>query len=305
MSKIQKINRKQYYNIDATISRDDIFAILDSVDSENEEDIENLMNDSDTEFVVVTEEEEEKINIDGNVTQEQGSILIPEANVHILSHSQDVDFNYNADDEVQIVGYLRNESPIVPEEDVENAKDAEVQLIASSETLAEKEIFILEANDNDLQHVNKKGQKKKSALNRNKPVDKKQSAKKKQPTSTEKPLEKKKPGKDTGPAENIEPSIKWSKRNTSGIAEPCNLEATFSHDVPENVTPFEIFQVVELDILVDLLVEQSNLYSHQCGRNFFTNDREMKAFIGVNYFMAINKLPNLQNYWDSDIFIGN
>ena len=39
--------------------------------------------------------------------------------------------------------------------------------------LAEKAIFILEANDNDLQHVNKKGQKKKSALNRNKPVDKK------------------------------------------------------------------------------------------------------------------------------------
>ena len=47
---------------------DDIFAILDSVDSENEEDIENLMNDSDTEFVVVTEEEEEKIILDGNVT---------------------------------------------------------------------------------------------------------------------------------------------------------------------------------------------------------------------------------------------
>ena len=163
MSKIQKINRKQYYNIDATTSSDDIFAILDSVDSENEEDIENLMNDSDTEFVVVTEEEEEKVILDGNVTQEQGSILIPEANVHILSHSQDVDFNYNADDEVQIVGYLRNESPIVLEEDVENAKDAGVQLIASSETLAEKAIFILKANDNDLQHVNKKGQKKKSA----------------------------------------------------------------------------------------------------------------------------------------------
>ena len=75
MSKIQKINRKQYYNIDATTSSDDIFAILYSVDRENEEDIENLMNDSGTEFVVVTEEEEEKIILDGNVTQEQGSIL--------------------------------------------------------------------------------------------------------------------------------------------------------------------------------------------------------------------------------------
>ena len=60
-----------------------------------------------------------------------------------------------------------------------------------------------------------------------------------------------------------------------------------------------------MDILVDLLVEQSNLYSQQCGWNNFMNDRELKAFIGVNYFMAINKLPNLQSYWDSDTFIGN
>ena len=60
---------------------------MDSVDSENEEDIENLMNDSHAEFVVVAKEEAEEIMLEGNVTQEEGSILILEANVHIFSHS--------------------------------------------------------------------------------------------------------------------------------------------------------------------------------------------------------------------------
>ena len=206
MSKIQKSKRKQYCNIDARTSTHDIFAILDSVDSENEEDIENLMNDSDTEFVVVDEEEEaEEIMLEGNVTQEEGSILIPEANVHILTHSQDIDFHSNSDDGVQIIGYVKNESPVVLEE---NAGDAEeVQLTGSSETQAEEAIFIPVENDHDLQHVsdvhqredpakmrgtkNKKEPKKKPALNRNKPVDKKQPGKKKQPAKTKQLVEKK------------------------------------------------------------------------------------------------------------------
>ena len=31
----------------------------------------------------------------------------------------------------------------------------------------------------------------------------------------------------------------------------------------------------------------------------------MKAFFGVNYMMALNQLPKLSLYWDSDVFIGN
>ena len=44
-------NRKKYFHIDSGTASDVIFAILDDVMSDDEEDIDNLMNDSDTEFI--------------------------------------------------------------------------------------------------------------------------------------------------------------------------------------------------------------------------------------------------------------
>ena len=45
---------KKYFNIER-LSSGDIFALLDSIENNNEGDIENIMNDSDTEFVVEDE----------------------------------------------------------------------------------------------------------------------------------------------------------------------------------------------------------------------------------------------------------
>ena len=56
---------------------------------------------------------------------------------------------------------------------------------------------------------------------------------------------------------------------------------------------------------MELLVLQSNLYSQQNGRNLVTNVKEMKASIGVNYFKAINPLPNIPLYWNGYHFIAN
>ena len=70
--------------------------------------------------------------------------------------------------------------------------------------------------------------------------------------------------------------------------------------------PFDVYKtVVDLDNLVKLIVMQSNLYAAQKGRNFLTDDKEIKAFLGVNYIMSINQLPTIQSYWESDPFIGN
>ena len=44
--------RKKYVRINRNTRREEIFALLDEVNSDHEEDIENLMNDSDTEFIV-------------------------------------------------------------------------------------------------------------------------------------------------------------------------------------------------------------------------------------------------------------
>ena len=51
-----------------------------------------------------------------------------------------------------------------------------------------------------------------------------------------------------------------------------------------------------LDELLELIVEQSNLYAHQNGRNFTVTKEELKAFLGINFIMTINKLPTIAEY---------
>ena len=78
------------------------------------------------------------------------------------------------------------------------------------------------------------------------------------------------------------------------------------HDLSEHFTPLNVFlRVTCLDILVDLLLSEKNLYAQESDRNIFTNSDEMKVFIGINYFMIINSLPCAFMYWDYNSFVGN
>ena len=52
-------------------------------------------------------------------------------------------------------------------------------------------------------------------------------------------------------------------------------------------------QVINLDVLIELLAQQSNLYSQQDRRNFLTNVEELKTFTGVNYIVPVNPLPSM------------
>ena len=74
----------------------------------------------------------------------------------------------------------------------------------------------------------------------------------------------------------------------------------------ETVYPIEIFSLVtDLEELLELIVIQSKLYAHQNGRNFTVTKEELKAFLGINFVMAINKLPTIAEYWRVDNLIGN
>ena len=74
----------------------------------------------------------------------------------------------------------------------------------------------------------------------------------------------------------------------------------------ETVCPIEIFSLVTgLDELLELIAEQPNLYAHQNGRIFTITREELKAFLGINFVMAINKLPTIPEYWRVDNLIGN
>ena len=74
--------RKKYARIDRNTRSEEIFAVLDEINSDQEEDIDNLMNDSETEFTV-----DENLDNDFDSDNEPLSVLIPEANIHVVKIS--------------------------------------------------------------------------------------------------------------------------------------------------------------------------------------------------------------------------
>ena len=73
MNNYQKI----HFDIDSDVSTDQVFTSLDAVWSNNEDEIDQLMNDFDTEFIA--SEEIELTDNPGNV-----SVLTLETNVHVV-----------------------------------------------------------------------------------------------------------------------------------------------------------------------------------------------------------------------------
>ena len=68
-------NRKKYVMINRETGSNDIFTMLDAIGSDNESDIDNLLEDSDTEYVA-----EEPVPADN---EDSHDVLTPEANIHI------------------------------------------------------------------------------------------------------------------------------------------------------------------------------------------------------------------------------
>ena len=85
----------------------------------------------------------------------------------------------------------------------------------------------------------------------------------------------------------------------------CNISVEVTHLSPDNHAPLDLFYVViNLNPLLKLLVNQSNLYGQQNGREFKANIDKMKAFLGINHVMTINKLPSIKIYWEWAQYIG-
>ena len=86
----------------------------------------------------------------------------------------------------------------------------------------------------------------------------------------------------------------------------CELEAKILLDLPVNASPLRAIEsTTRLNDLVSLICDQTNLYAEQNGRTFRTMPEEVRAFLGVNFMMAICKLSNIKCYWHADEYIGN
>ena len=70
-----KNKRKNFVKLDRKTGSDEIFVLLDEVNSDLEEDIGKLMNDSETEFVF-----EESLKNESDSDDEPLNLLVPEAN---------------------------------------------------------------------------------------------------------------------------------------------------------------------------------------------------------------------------------
>ena len=60
-----------------------------------------------------------------------------------------------------------------------------------------------------------------------------------------------------------------------------------------------------MNVLLEIIVMKANRYATQKGSNFETTEDEMKAFLGINFIMDINKLPSLEDYLSTDKCIRN
>ena len=70
-------SRKRYFHIDRNANSEQIYALLDDVETADKDDIDNLMNDSDTKFIA----EEEITQV---VRTKDTSLTTPQANLHVV-----------------------------------------------------------------------------------------------------------------------------------------------------------------------------------------------------------------------------
>ncbi|KAL4104080.1 hypothetical protein QTP88_019393 [Uroleucon formosanum] len=82
--------------------------------------------------------------------------------------------------------------------------------------------------------------------------------------------------------------------NTFNFNEPYGLNVFV--DTKSSLQNFEIF----FSDFYQHIVDQSNLYSQQCGKNLNLNVDELKAFLGILIIMGFNKLPSIRIYWSAD-----
>ena len=86
----------------------------------------------------------------------------------------------------------------------------------------------------------------------------------------------------------------WNKNVKVTRQEECHLVPEIHPNINKTVSPMEIFFLVTgHKELLELRVEQANIYVHQNGRSFTVTKEEQKAFLGIKFVMAVNKLPTI------------
>lgn len=90
--------------------------------------------------------------------------------------------------------------------------------------------------------------------------------------------------------------------------ETRDIDAKTFSDIPEeslqsfssNITPFSIFNLFFDDVVIDFIVDMTNLYAQQDKNltTFRTDNAEIRVFIAILMLSGYNTRPRLKMYWD-------
>ena len=104
----------------------------------------------------------------------------------------------------------------------------------------------------------------------------------------------------------------WSDRpHPIPTLQPFQLRQGPVHSLPLDATPLDYFHLFWGSDFFQLLSDQTNLYAEQRQRVkpdrrwYPTTPEEMRAFIGINVMMGIDRKPEVHHYWSTDPFLGN
>ena len=91
-------------------------------------------------------------------------------------------------------------------------------------------------------------------------------------------------------------NVRWRKRDP--VIYVAFKGDPFPSPPLEDKTPYQYFKQFFDDDLIDLLADQTNLYSVQStATSINVNHNEMEMYLGMLVMMSIIKLPQLRMYW--------
>lgn len=100
---------------------------------------------------------------------------------------------------------------------------------------------------------------------------------------------------------------KWTKNPLSFDRTPVNIEEDCVRDVVEKLSgksPIELFYLFFDDEMLDMIVEQTNIYASQSNATFVVEPHDIKRFVGFLFFTGYHKIPEWKLYWSKDPSFG-
>ena len=126
---------------------------------------------------------------------------------------------------------------------------------------------------------------------------------------------------DSETEEDSQPTIQPQNGSSNSTGDTSATGSAFSDPIPFNEpvgpaiemdstsTPLDFFNVTFGNDIMELLVEQTNLYAEQNPPSarykwYNTTISEMYLFLGIIIAMGVHRLPSFADYWSSDSLLG-